>query len=174
MKVILYMAMTPNGIIARSNNEEDFLSDENWKVFCGLAKDIGCFVVGRKTYEVVKKWKDFNFDDVHAEKIIVSGSLKSVKNYSVVKTPEDAIKKAATLGFNKMLLTGGGQLNNSFMRSGLVDEIILNLEPVMLGSGIKLFGDQDFHARLRLVNAKQITRDIVQLHYKVVKKKVSK
>ena len=34
MKIILYMAQTMNGIIARENYNEDFLSDINWKVFC--------------------------------------------------------------------------------------------------------------------------------------------
>ncbi|MBI2106713.1 hypothetical protein HYT57_01900 [Candidatus Woesearchaeota archaeon] len=72
MKVILYMAQTINGIIARNNYEEDFLSHENWEVFLGLVKDMGCFVVGRKTYEEVKKWKDYNFDKINATKIIIS------------------------------------------------------------------------------------------------------
>jgi dihydrofolate reductase len=170
MKVVLYMAMTPNGIIATEKGSEDFLSDENWKIFCKLAEDIGCFAVGRKTYEAVKKWKDYNFDGVHAEKIVVSGSMKSVKNYSVVKTPEAAIEKASSLGFKKLLLSGGGELNSSFMKAGLVDEIILNVEPAMLGRGIKLFGEQDFQAKLSLLNVKQLSNDIVQLHYKVVRK----
>ncbi|MEK6905606.1 MAG: hypothetical protein AABX24_04350 [Nanoarchaeota archaeon] len=44
MKVVLYMAQTTNGIIARENYYEDFLSHENWKVFLSLVKKIGCFV----------------------------------------------------------------------------------------------------------------------------------
>ena len=37
MKVILYMAMSLNGYIARENGDEDFLSHENWNTFCELA-----------------------------------------------------------------------------------------------------------------------------------------
>jgi len=71
MKVILYMAQTINGIIARNNYDEDFLSHENWKVFLGLTKEMDCFIVGRKTYEEVKKWKEYNFDKIKAIKDIL-------------------------------------------------------------------------------------------------------
>ena len=44
------MAQTINGFIARENGDEDFLSSLNWKTFVELAEDIGCFVIGRKTF----------------------------------------------------------------------------------------------------------------------------
>jgi len=44
MKVVLYTAISINGIIARENNEEDFISHENWKEFIRLSKEIGCIV----------------------------------------------------------------------------------------------------------------------------------
>jgi len=56
MKVILFMAMSVNGCIARKNGDEDFLSHKNWEAFCNLAKECGCFIVGRKTFEAVQKW----------------------------------------------------------------------------------------------------------------------
>lgn len=86
MKVILFVAMTANGIIARENGEEDFLSDRNWKKFCKLAKSAGCFVVGRGTYEVVKSlYKDYK------------------AGYIISKSPEDAIKKARLKGHKRLL-----------------------------------------------------------------------
>ena len=71
MKVILYIAQTINGVIARENYDEDFLSDINWKVFVKLTEKIGCFIVGRKTYEkgdilLALKGKASN-DDVHPD-----------------------------------------------------------------------------------------------------------
>lgn len=58
MKTTLYMATSANGIIARENGDEDFLSHENWKKFCELANEFGNFIVGRKTYDAVKKWDE--------------------------------------------------------------------------------------------------------------------
>ncbi|MCX6815936.1 MAG: dihydrofolate reductase family protein [Candidatus Aenigmarchaeota archaeon] len=173
MKVILFMSMSVNGIIAREDGSEDFLSDENWKVFCKLAKQMGCFVIGRKTYETVMRlYKNYNFDDVKAKKIVVSTSSNfSPAGYTVAKSPKDAIKKAKNVGFKQILLTGGSRLNSSFLKENLVDEIILNIEPAILGKGIKLFAEDAFERRLSLIKTTKLKSGIVQLHYKVKKVK---
>ena len=165
------MAQTINGIIARNNYEEDFLSHENWKVFLGLVKDMGCFVVGRKTYEEVKKWKDYNFDKINATKIIISNNpdFKLNREYILATSPEEAIQKASKLGFKKILLTGGGTINSAFMKNGLVDEIIIDIEPFVLGHGIRIFSQGDFESRLKLLNVKKLKSGITQLHYKIIK-----
>ncbi|MDP3734126.1 MAG: dihydrofolate reductase family protein [Nanoarchaeota archaeon] len=170
MKVILYMAQTINGIIARENYNEDFLSHQNWNIFVTLAEDIGCFIVGKKTYEVVKKWEKYNFDSLNAKKIIVSrGKMSKLKNsYIYAHSPKEALDKAFELGFRKVLLAGGGTLNSSFIKAGLVDEIILNIEPFVLGRGIRIFSEEAFENKLQLRNVKKLN-GIVQLHYKVRK-----
>ena len=71
MKVILYMAMSVNGIIAKNDYTEDFISDYDWQVFCKIANKIGCFIIGRKTYEIITKSKDYNLNKVKNVKIIV-------------------------------------------------------------------------------------------------------
>lgn len=170
MKVILYMAQTINGVIARENYDEDFLSHRNWEVFVKLAEDIGCFIVGRKTYEEVKKWGEYNFDSVKAKKIIVSRDKKSklATGYISTKSPKNALDKASELGFTKVLLTGGGTLNSAFMKAGLVDEIIINIEPFVLGRGIRIFSEETFENKLQLIKVKKLN-EILQLHYKIAK-----
>ncbi|MBI2669091.1 dihydrofolate reductase [Candidatus Woesearchaeota archaeon] len=170
MKVILYAAQTVNGIIARENYDEDFLSHKNWEVFAELAEDTGCFIAGRKTYEEVKKWKDDNFDSLKARKIIVSRSKtpKLAAGYISARSPKDALHHASELGFTNVLLAGGGTLNSAFMKAGLVDEIIINIEPYVLGKGIRIFSEETFENKLRLMNVKKVN-GIIQLQYKVEK-----
>jgi hypothetical protein len=57
MKIILTMAASANGIIATKTGSEDFLSHDNWIQFANLAKKVGCFMWGRKTYKAVMKWE---------------------------------------------------------------------------------------------------------------------
>lgn len=171
MKVILFMAMSVNGMIARENDDEDFLAHENWVSFCKIAKKHGCFITGRRTYDVVrKKYKEYNFEDVRADKIIVS-KKKSFrpKGYTVANSPKDALRKAKRLGLKSVVLVGGGKNNSSFMKSGLIDEIVLNIEPAVLGKGIRIFSEDNFYRRLKLVKTRKLAKDIVQLHYKVKK-----
>jgi riboflavin biosynthesis pyrimidine reductase len=70
---------------------------------------------------------------------------------------------------HEVSLTGGGKTNSSFMKKGLVDEIIFDVEPFALGNGIPVFAPQDFGYRLKLLKVKRLHRGILQLHYKVLK-----
>lgn len=164
------MAQTINGIIAREDYKEDFLSDKNWDAFVKLVEKIGCFIIGRKTYEEVKKLDDYNYEDIDSKKIVVSDKqIKLDKNYVLANSPKDALKKASDMGFKEIIVTGGSTLNASFIKENLIDEIILNVEPVILGMGIKLFREGNFESKLKFIDSKKISKDIIQLHYKVLK-----
>src|SRR3989338_11387856 len=108
MKTILYMAISANGIIATETGGEEFLSHENWEKFCELAREFGNFIVGRKTYEAVKKWDGgYNFDDLlGVEKVIISQyqSFKLDEGYVLANSPEDALEKLFQKGFEKALV----------------------------------------------------------------------
>lgn len=172
MKIILFMAMSLNGIIASKSGSEDFLSDVNWEFFGELAKKHGCFIVGRKTYEAVQKWSDYNFNDIDAKLKIVISSDKDLKLsplFLLANSPKDAIEKAEVLNFKTAILAGGSTINSAFMSENLVDEVIVNIEPVILGSGIPIFGEGEFEKRLSLIEIVKITNDILQVRYKVNK-----
>ncbi len=162
--------MSLNGIIADKSGSEDFLSDANWEYFSRLAKEHGCFIVGRKTYEAVQKWPDFNFDSIDAKlKIVISGDkgLKLHSPFLLADSPKDAIEKAMTLGFKSAILAGGSTINSAFMAENSIDEVIINIESVILGGGIPVFGDSEFEKHLSLVETVKIANDILQVRYKV-------
>lgn len=172
MKVILYMAISLNGIIARENNEEDFLSHNNWITFVELAKQCGCMMWGRKTHEIVKTWEEQYFKDIEGiKKVIVSSdtSYDPGQGFERVNSPEEALKKLSAAGFESVIVTGGSGLNTSFAKAGLIDEIILNIEPVVIGKGIPLFAPEEFDLKLELQETKTISDNIIQVNYKVEK-----
>jgi len=171
MKIILDMATTLNGVIARKDFTEDFLSNYNWEVFCKISNKIGCFIIGRKTYDIITT-EDYDLDKIKKVKKIVISSNKSFKNtkeFFFVNSPKEAVNKAEMLGFSEVLLAGGGKINSEFMKIGLVDEIFFNINPVILGEGIKVIGESNFQYRLKLLGIKKIKEDIVRVHYKVLK-----
>ena len=176
MKAILFMAMSLNGMIADKDGNEDFLSNINWESFCDLAKEHGCFAIGRKTYEIVQKWEEYNFNNVDAKlKVVVSkeNDLVLEKPFLLVNSPKEAIARAASMNFGSMILTGGSTINSAFVKENLIDEIILNIEPAIIGRGISLFAECDFEKRLSFLEAKKIDDDILQVRYKVKIKTVS-
>ncbi|MBI4163030.1 MAG: dihydrofolate reductase [Candidatus Aenigmarchaeota archaeon] len=172
MKVLLLMAMSANGMIARENGEEDFLSHENWKTFLKLLRKHDCLIYGRKTYDAVKSWDAKYMKSLaSSKKIIVSknAQIKFGDECIIASSPEDALLKAKENGFNKLLLSGGSLTNSAFMKAGLIDEIIFNIEPYVLGKGISVFAENAFEAKLRLVKTRKLKSGIFQIHYDVRK-----
>ncbi|OGM28189.1 hypothetical protein A2801_04120 [Candidatus Woesebacteria bacterium RIFCSPHIGHO2_01_FULL_41_10] len=166
------MASSINGIIARENNEEDFLSHKNWLTFIDLAHKAGCTIWGRKTQEIVGNWEDKYLQDIaDVTKVVVTANkdLNLEQEYIQANSPKDALEKLESKGFKEVILTGGSKLNTSFASENLIDEIILNIEPVIIGSGIPLFSPQVFDLKLELLGTNKIGDSIVQLQYKVLK-----
>src|SRR3989344_5585251 len=137
MKVILTMAISANGIIATKTGSEDFLSHDNWMQFVRLARKVGCFMWGRKTYEAVIKWEGDYLSD-----------LKSVK---------------------KVIISGGSITNSYFAKKCLIDEIILDVNPSIIGEGIPVFAPEDFVLKLDLLNVERVGNGVVEFRYKVQK-----
>lgn len=167
------MAISSNGIIATEKGDEDFLSHKNWEKFCELVREFGNFIVGRKTYEAVKKWDGgYNFDDLlGVKKVIISqdNSFKLDKGYVLASSPEDALAKLSQKGFGKTLVTGGANINSAFAKAGLLDEIILNVEPIFMGRGIPLFAPQDFEMKAKLISVDKSKEGILTLKYAMLK-----
>lgn len=165
MKVVLYMAITANGYIAKGNNETPW-SNEEWESFSSIVKKIGNLVIGRKTFEIMNQGNEFQ---KIGNPFTVIVSNKENNNSNFVESPEDAIELLKEKGFSEILVAGGGKLNSSFMQKGLVDEIYLDIEPFFFGKGIKLFADNEFEAKLELLETKQLSKNTIQLHYRILK-----
>ena len=173
MKVTLFMAISLNGIIARESNEEDFLSNENWQTLVKLSHRTGCVIWGHKTHEIVRTWEKKYWNEIKDIRKVIVG-LNSIKNLEKdcmqATSPKDAIHKLTEENFKEILLSGGSTLNSSFIKEGLVDEIIMNIEPTIIGKGIPVFKFEDFaDVRLKLLDMKKLEEGIVQLDYKVLK-----
>jgi len=171
MKVILTMAISANGIIATKTGSEDFLSHDNWLRFVKLAKKVGCFIWGRKTYEAVIKWEgDYLKELEGVKKLIISRSrLKLINGFESANSPEEALSKLAESGFKEVIITGGSTINSSFAKAGLIDEVIFDVNPSILGEGIPVFTPDNFELSMDLVGVEKIGNNLVEIHYKVKK-----
>lgn len=170
MKVILNMAITINGFIAKDNDDTNFVSDTEWNSFLAMANKTGNIIIGRKTYEIMRDGGEFeNLKNIRVIIISNNSNLGAiVGNHSVAKNPQDALAILEKEGFDNALVAGGATLNASFMIENLVDEIYLDVEPVVFGKGINLFGKNDFETKLKLLEVKKLSDNEIQLHYQVL------
>ncbi|MFA4954622.1 MAG: dihydrofolate reductase family protein [Patescibacteria group bacterium] len=172
MKVTLYAALSINGMIARKHGEEDFLSDENWKKFIQLAKEHGNLIFGSKTYEALKSWgPEYSLSGLtDVEKVVISRTADYALDagYTLAHSPQDALEKLSEKGFDAALLAGGATINAEFAQQGLIDEAILNVEPVFIGEGMPLFSGNDFQLNAELI-ATEEKDGLLTLRYKIKK-----
>ncbi len=141
----------------------------------GMSKG-GALLFGRRTYEdFASVWPNMPepnpFSAVlnNSQKYVASRTLKEPLPWrNSVLLHGDATQAVARLreppGADIVVL-GSGELVQSLMRRNLVDQFVLLIHPLVLGSGRRLFADGGALARLRLVDAKPTTTGVVIVTY---------
>lgn len=168
MKVILYMAMSANGLIAKSNDDTSWISKEEWDSYSAAVRSAGCLIVGKRTYHILTKQPEFvELKDVKLVAVCEESFKMLAPNHYIANSPKHALELAKD--FDEVVIAGGGILNASFLAENLVDEIYLDIEPIIIGEGIPIFKGKDFEKRLKLLGQKEITKNEIQLHCQVLK-----
>jgi dihydrofolate reductase len=168
MKVVLYMAVSTDGYIAKENDDTSWISSEEWAFYSKFIQDAGNLVVGHRTYEILTNQPEFSeLKDVQLVVISHKNFETLASNHIVVNSAKEALKSLEK--YNTVVVAGGGQLNSSFLKENLIDEIYLDVEPIILGNGIKLFGEYEAEVNLKLLEMKKISESELQLHYEILK-----
>lgn len=164
------MAVTVNGFIARNDGSVDWTSKEVWKdSYFPLLKRTGNVIIGDNTYTIMPA-KEFLPEVLYVVLTKSKPLKKKVTNVIFTnQAPKEVLKMLSNKGFEEICIGGGGMINSSFIKAGLVDEIILDVEPVVFGKGIQLFAPADFEYKLEFLSVKKLNKNTVQLHYSVKK-----
>ena len=126
---------------------------------------IDCYVLGSRTYEHALQlgWPYGDTPTVVVTNRELPSTRKSVEFYSGdLKRLVDEILAPR---YGNIWLVGGAMLCQSFLRLGLVDEIRLSVVPVLLGDGLRLFGNSSTETRWRLKDVVAYKTGIVELWY---------
>ena len=96
-------------------------------------------------------------------------SIGSVKFYTGnLKSLVDTLK--SNDGKN-IFCDGGAEIVNELLKDNLIDEFIISVIPVLLGSGTKLFKDGLPEQKLEFFSIKSFDKGLTQLHYKLADNK---
>lgn len=173
MKVTIMMSMSLNGIICLEDRTESFLSKDGGKLITSLSAKVGSIILGRGTYEnVINNLGDsVVWNSAKIPKVVVTSNpdYEVVDDYISVTSPEAAIELLKAKGVTQTALVGGSKLTSAFMASGLVDEIWIDVEPVVVGKGVPLFKPKEFEVRTELLSVEKVNNGELLLKYKVVK-----
>jgi dihydrofolate reductase len=137
--------------------------------------NVGALLLGRRTYEdFYSVWPKRKDDPISAmldnmQKYVASRTLSeplSWINSTLLKG--DASETVARLKGEPgkdLVVMGSGELAQSLMRSNLIDEYVLLIHPLVLGSGRRLFTDGSPTATLRLAGTRTTTNGVVIVTY---------
>jgi len=169
-KVVLYIATSMDGYIAKPNDDLSFLSivqkegeDYGYKDFIDTVDTV---ILGRKTYDWIVKQVAFPHADKHAYIITRTKRPDEGKTVFYSGNLKDLINKLKKEHGKNIFCDGGAEIVNELLKDNLIDEFIISVIPVLLGNGTKLFNDDRPETKLDFVSAKSFDTGLVQLHYK--------
>lgn len=170
-KVILYIAASLDGYIAKPNDDLSFLSivekeGEDYG-YADFIKSVDTVILGRKTYDwIMKQVPEF----VHADKVtyvVTRTERPAVDNTRFYNGDlKELLMRLKQEEGSNIFIDGGAQLVAELLKLKLIDEFIISIIPVMVGDGIRLFQDELPELNLQLVEVKKFDSGLVQLHYK--------
>lgn len=133
-------------------------------------------LLGRKTYQIFAAyWPTAPADDPFGQKFnsipkyVVSTTLDKAEwnNSTLIRSniPEEVARLKQQPGSGIISVTGSGKLAQTLMKHNLVDEYVLWINPIVLGSGKRLFENGVAPSHLKLVDSKTTGSGVVVLIY---------
>ncbi|KAB8228852.1 dihydrofolate reductase family protein [Aspergillus alliaceus] len=185
-KTRAFIATSIDGYIARHNDDVTWLTNppknihhipptfprtvDNVKEHMSR---VDCMIMGRRTYEYcisLPEWpysvkQTFVLSKTMAPGILVKNNVK----VEVVGSTEAAGALFEREGVG-LVYIDGGKVITDFLRKGWVDEMVITTTPVLIGAGVRLFGELGHDVRFTLVGVDTIEDGNVSIHYAAVRK----
>ena len=171
----VFIATSLDGYIARHNDDIDWLlqrddpnEDHGYTAFIA---DKDWIVMGRGSYEKVRTFETWPYERpvlVLSRQLAgtpVPEALKGKVQFSC-RTPKEVLDDLAAQNVHRVYLVGG-QVIQTFLREGLVADMVITTVPVLLGAGKPLFGTLPQDIDLTLISSRSFPSGLVQSHYRL-------
>ena len=173
--VTLHMVCSVDGFIATKDNNVSWLEHTSpyergisisHEEIVAFLKTIDCYVMGSKTYEHAL---ELGWPYGETPTVVVSsrerpaGTRKTVEFYS--GDLKKLVDEKLAPRYRNLWLVGGAVLCQRFLELGLVDEIKLTIAPVLLGDGLRLFGNSLPQQKWNLKNLVAYKNGFVEITY---------
>ena len=171
MKTSVYVGTSLDGFIAREDGDIGWLVKfENQEVhdsYKEFISRIDAMVIGRGTFEKVLTFPTWPYEK---KVFVLSTSLKQIPDTLKGKATLLSMKPAELLsylsgeGFSNIYIDGG-KVIQSFLKEDLIDELIITKVPVLIGTGIPLFGYLDNDLPFEHIRTDTYSNGLVKSHH---------
>ncbi len=172
-----------DGFAATEDGGMDWISldDEMFKDVGDMTDEADAALYGRKTYELMESYwptagdrpKATEHDRQHAAwynnvtKYVVSRSNPRTGDKAEVigKKLEEEVNKIKSLPGKNILMIGSPSTAQRFLELGLIDELRINVNPVVLGKGVAFYPQANKRVQLELTGSKSYKPGVIALIY---------
>lgn len=181
----VFIATSLDGFIARDDGSIDWLNDGGGSAavqatdggdygYTSFFETVDALVMGRNTFELVRTFPTWPYGKTPVI-VLTTRPLKIpkelAKNVETMSGTAKAIADRLASRDLTQLYVDGGKTIQAFLDAGLVRRLIITRIPILLGSGIPLFGKlRGGDIRLRHVATRTFSSGLVQSEYEVVPK----
>ena len=171
MKSSVFIAASLDGFIARPDGGLDWLpEDPEPHGYDEFIATVDAIVMGRKTFEIVLGFGAWPFGVKPVIGLSSRAAELKAPDGAVFEamsgTPHEIVERLAERGFNHLYIDGGVTIQR-FLEAGLIQQMTITRIPVLLGSGIPLFGHLSHDIRLEHIATRSYPSGIVQSEYLV-------
>lgn len=164
------IAASLDGFIASRSGSTDWIIDDPAIDFAELYEEFDVFVMGRKTYEVMKQ-HGWQYLDKRSKEFIfvVSRHMKPDDHPEVtIARNLDFLQPLRHRHGKDIWLMGGAEIAALCIDAGLVDAVDVAVMPVVLGDGVKMLGASG-QWKLALETFEKLDSGILMTRYSVIK-----
>ncbi|MDA8099875.1 MAG: dihydrofolate reductase family protein [Nitrospiraceae bacterium] len=165
-KIILYIATSIDGYIARPDGGIDWLFTDQDYGYREFFSTIDTVVMGRKTYEQALAFGAYPYAGTEGYVYSRTRSGRAGEQARFVSGDPAALAAQLRARSGKNIwLVGGAKVVEAFMAADLIDDYVISVHPVVLGSGIPLFRPPLTTTWLQFVDVTTFNTGLVQTTY---------
>ena len=171
VKASVFIGTSVDGFIARANGDLDFLPPGGGEPhgYDEFMSTVDALVIGRNTFETVLTFDSWPYGEKPVF-VLSTRPLPTPPLGAVVERmsgdPADVVSRLATRGLQQIYVDGGITIQQ-FLQAGLIQRLIITRVPVLIGTGIPLFGPLPSDVVLKHVVTRQYASGLVQSEYVV-------
>ncbi|OQS37218.1 dihydrofolate reductase family protein [Chromobacterium haemolyticum] len=169
-----YLATSLDGFMARADGALDWLEqvaceDEDYG-YADFMATVDVLLMGSATFRKVLSFPEWPYAGLRV--VVASRSLQPADIPAALRSqvelsaaaPPHLLADLRTSGARHVYVDGG-RLVSAFLRAGLLDRLILNRVPALLGAGIPLFSGLDGDVRLQHQSTRAYASGLLQSSY---------
>lgn len=172
MKITLVDAISVNGKITKGEGDISWLSDEDQLAFLRLRAEHDVIVLDRKSYETYRPQPQAGTLRVvltHHSERFTNDTIPEQLEFFAMNDAKALVSQLEKRGHKKLLIAGGSTVAADFLEAGLVNEVYVTFEPILIGQGTLMIAERGLEVHLQLKNIKQLNDNGTLLAHYVVK-----